>query len=263
MQSWQCHTSAPPACAKCEWDRKEAVKKTQRELEEKRKRDEKTQKHLKEVARLEEEMEQIAQKTKGARLDSEQNSILAQKQTDLAAARERANIAQNSHQKIPQGISNDDDAYPRNLPLQESSQNPPGISKDDVPNSRNLPLNKSSQNALGPVVPPPDHHSKLREHIQTAVEHNKSPSKTEWQRQKDQENAQNPAIDRIMEMIGLEDVKAQVLSIKAKVETSIRQDTDLSKERLGLVLLGNPGTGIVFVHSFNDRLTMQRQDHFW
>ncbi len=76
-----------------------------------------------------------------------------------------------------------------------------------------------------------------------AVKHNNSPSQTEWQRQKDQENAHNPAIDKIMEMIGLEDVKAQVLKIKAKVETSIRQGTDLKKERLGLVLLGNPGTG--------------------
>jgi hypothetical protein len=66
---------------------------------------------------------------------------------------------------------------------------------------------------------------------------------TEWQRQKDQENASNPAIDKIMEMIGLEDVKSQVLRIKSKVDTSIRQGTDLKTERLGLVLLGNPGTG--------------------
>jgi hypothetical protein len=52
-----------------------------------------------------------------------------------------------------------------------------------------------------------------------------------------------------MEMIGLEDVKSQVLRIKAKVDTSVRQDTDLKKERLGLVLLGNPGTGMLLVRS--------------
>ncbi len=46
-----------------------------------------------------------------------------------------------------------------------------------------------------------------------------------------------------MDMIGLEKVKEQVLRIKAKVETSIRQGTDLKKECLGLVLLENPGTG--------------------
>jgi hypothetical protein len=41
----------------------------------------------------------------------------------------------------------------------------------------------------------------------------------------------------------------QVLRIKAKVDTSIRQGINLKKERLGLVLLGNPGTGTVLVHS--------------
>lgn len=38
-------------------------------------------------------------------------------------------------------------------------------------------------------------------------------------------------------------MKSQVLRIKSKVDTSIRQGTDLKTERLGLVLLGNPGTG--------------------
>jgi DNA replication protein DnaC len=46
-----------------------------------------------------------------------------------------------------------------------------------------------------------------------------------------------------MSMIGLESVKSKVLEIKARVETAVRQNTDLKKERLGLVLLGNPGTG--------------------
>ena len=50
-----------------------------------------------------------------------------------------------------------------------------------------------------------------------------------------------------MEMIGLEQVKSQVLRIKAKVDTSIRQNTDLKKERFGLVLLGNPGTGLSLI----------------
>jgi hypothetical protein len=200
------------------------VKRAQRALEEKLKRDERTQTHLKEVAKVEEEMEQIAQSMKDARLDSEQRAVLAQKRTDLAAAKERANRTQDS---------------PPEEPL--------GISKNDHPRTRNLPLKKSSPTSPGPAISTPGQHLNLREHIEAAAEHNRSPSKTEWQRQKDQENAHNTAIDNIMEMIGLEDVKAQVLRIKAKVETSIRQGTDLRKERLGLVLLGNPGTGIYFI----------------
>ena len=239
-QSWQCHAGAPPACSKCERERKEMVKRTQRALEEKLKRDEKIQKHLKEVAKVEEEMDQITQSIKDARLDSEQKAILAQKRMDLAAARERANRAQNSHQEDPLDIYN-----------------------DDHPNPTNLHLKKSSQTSPGPTTSTPGQHSKLQEHIRAAVEHNISPSKTEWQRQKDQENAHNPEIDKIMEMIGLEDVKAQVLRIKAKVETSIRQGTDLRKERLGLVLLGNPGTGIFFIQSFKHRSNQVKAKRLW
>lgn len=239
-QAWQCHAGAPPACSKCERDRKETVKRTQRALEEKLIRDEKTQNHLKEVAKIEEEIEQITQNMKNARLDSEQKAILAQKRMDLAAAKERANETRNFHQEDQSGIYYDD------------HQNP-----------RNLPLKKPSQTSRGPATSTPGQHSKLREHIKTAVEHNESPSKTEWQRQKDQENANNPAIDKIMEMIGLEDVKTQVLKIKAKVETSIRQGTDLRKERLGLVLLGNPGTGIFYIQSFNHRSNHAKAKQLW
>ncbi|KAI9775252.1 MAG: hypothetical protein M1835_005877 [Candelina submexicana] len=184
------------------------------------KRDEMIQKHLKEVAKIEEEMEQITQSINDAHLESEQKTILAQKRMDLLAAKERANMPQDPHQDGPLGVYGDDLSDPEDPPLKKSPQTSPR-----------------------PVTSTPGQHSNLREHIKTTVNHNESPSATEWQRQKDQENAYNPAIEKIMEMIGLEDVKAQVLKIKAKVETSSRQGTDLSKERLGLVLLGNPGTG--------------------
>ena len=70
-----------------------------------------------------------------------------------------------------------------------------------------------------------------------------SPSKIEWQRQKDVENAINTALDDIMEMTGLEEVKSQILNIKAKVDACIRQNLGLYDERFGAVLFGNPGTG--------------------
>lgn len=222
-KSWHCHAGAPKVCPKCERDKKEAMKRTQRALEEKLKRDEKTRRHLEEVAKIEEEMERIAQGMRDARLESEQKAVLAQKQIDLAAAKERANRAQDLHEDDPIATSQNN-SHAGN-PLVEKS-------------SKTLVTRTKSNQAQ---------RTKLQEHIKTAVEHNESPSKKEWQRQKDQENAQNPAIDNIMTMIGLEEVKAQILRIKAKIETSIRQGTDLRKERLGLVLLGNPGTGIFFV----------------
>lgn len=107
------------------------------------------------------------------------------------------------------------------------------------------PSSTSGNQSTSPLRPavPMDRKKTLQDHLKTCLIHNVSASKTEWQRQKDLENASNPAIDQIMEMIGLENVKSQVLRIKSKVDTSIRQGTDLKKGRLGLVLLGNPGTG--------------------
>lgn len=239
-QSWQCHAGPLPACSRCERDKKETIKRAQRALEEKQKRDEKDRKHREEVAKIDEEMERIAQNVRDARLDSEQKAILAQKRMDLAAAKERANKAQNSHQEDPIASSNDHHPHPGKLPVRTSSQTSPAPTKSI----------QAQQ-------------SKFREDIKTAMKHDESPSQKEWQRQKDQENAQNPAIDKIMLMIGLEDVKAQILRIKAKIDTSIRQGTDLSKERLGLVLLGNPGTGIFFIESFNHHSDHAKAKQQW
>ena len=65
----------------------------------------------------------------------------------------------------------------------------------------------------------------------------------EWDRQKRVEGASNDSIDSLMALTGLEDVKSKILNIKSKIELVQRQGTDMKKERLGVVLLGNPGTG--------------------
>ncbi|KAI6121085.1 P-loop containing nucleoside triphosphate hydrolase protein [Pisolithus sp. B1] len=70
-----------------------------------------------------------------------------------------------------------------------------------------------------------------------------SAARDKWEYQKRVEGVQNDAIDKIMDMTGLEGVKEQVLRIKAKIDTTKRQGVALDKERFNLVLLGNPGTG--------------------
>ncbi|KAL1962658.1 hypothetical protein VTN77DRAFT_9292 [Rasamsonia byssochlamydoides] len=71
----------------------------------------------------------------------------------------------------------------------------------------------------------------------------KSAAKEDWEHQKEFEGATNQSIDSLMDMIGLEEVKQKFLSIKARVDTAIRQNVDTKDERFGAVLLGNPGTG--------------------
>ena len=70
-----------------------------------------------------------------------------------------------------------------------------------------------------------------------------SSARDEWEHQKEFEGAQNAALDSLMDMIGLGDVKDKFLSIKSRVDTAVCQNIDVSEERFGAALLGNPGTG--------------------
>ncbi|KAI9668499.1 MAG: hypothetical protein M1829_005377 [Trizodia sp. TS-e1964] len=218
-QAWQCHSKAPLICQTCEREKKALEKKILKDLLAKQKREEKVKKHLKEMEEIQAEIDALGQSMKEQRLDAEQRAVLDQKRLDLAAAKER-------------------EARARNLP-----QNGPPTPQD---NSNLLAIQNEKSNQQISVQAPTAKKGgvvKLQEPIKITIEHNESPSQTEWQRQKDQESANNPAIDKIMEMIGLENVKDQILKIKAKVETCTRQGGDLTEERFGLVLLGNPGTG--------------------
>ena len=70
-----------------------------------------------------------------------------------------------------------------------------------------------------------------------------SAARDKWEHQKRVDGAQNDALDKIMGMTGLEQVKEQVLRVKGSLDTMHRQGVPINKERLNLALLGNPGTG--------------------
>ncbi|SPO07334.1 related to ECM32 - DNA dependent ATPase/DNA helicase B [Cephalotrichum gorgonifer] len=65
----------------------------------------------------------------------------------------------------------------------------------------------------------------------------------EWEYMKRYEGQSSAPLDALMGMIGLEAVKAKFLGTKSRVDTAIRQDVSLAKERFSCSLLGNPGTG--------------------
>ncbi|KAE9570775.1 hypothetical protein CGMCC3_g13229 [Colletotrichum fructicola] len=70
-----------------------------------------------------------------------------------------------------------------------------------------------------------------------------SPSRLEWLRQKQEENEKNVHLDQLMTMVGLENVKAHFLAVKARVKASKQTGDEHQKLRLHLVLHGNDGTG--------------------
>ncbi|KAI8627392.1 ATPase [Xylariaceae sp. FL1651] len=68
-------------------------------------------------------------------------------------------------------------------------------------------------------------------------------ARDEWEYLKREELARSDALDTLMGMIGLEDVKKTFLGIKAMVDTAARQRIPTTSERFGCTFLGNPGTG--------------------
>lgn len=80
----------------------------------------------------------------------------------------------------------------------------------------------------------------------------------EWDDLKRTEPAKSDAIDNLMEMIGLEEVKREFLNIKSTVDTAARQQVSTKSERFGCRLLGNPGTGRLckFANPLSKMLTL-------
>jgi hypothetical protein len=63
-----------------------------------------------------------------------------------------------------------------------------------------------------------------------------------WERMK-QQGDRSDALDRLMALVGLENVKIQFLKIKATIEAARRRKGWLRRLDLNMALLGNPGTG--------------------
>lgn len=112
------------------------------------------------------------------------------------------------------------------------------------PATTNSPFCQSKANAgefggSSKVKPPAPEDQRENEESSPLI----SKAKAEWNREKDLENVSNPILDRLMDMIGLEEVKNQFLSIKTKVDIAKEQGITLKDERFNCSILGNPGTG--------------------
>lgn len=73
--------------------------------------------------------------------------------------------------------------------------------------------------------------------------HELETAKEEWEYMKTHDGESSAPLDALMEMIGLESVKAQFLGTKSRVDTTVNQGVSLTEERFSCSLLGNPGTG--------------------
>ena len=230
-QLFKCYQGPPKSCKKCDQIEKADKKKQQLEYEAQQRRDSELQEHLRELAKIDAEIAQEVEARQAARLARERADALKQRRMDLESIRQQA-LVQVDPISNSSGPANPS-ASPSNsdfLTSVVSTAKALLYGKSDSPPS-NQPTSPA-QSAQTPPLP---------------FQLPNSPSRNEWQRQKDMEGANNDGIDSIMEMVGLEDVKKQVLEIKAKADISIRQGASITSERFNVVLLGNPGTGPFFL----------------
>ncbi|KAJ7756428.1 P-loop containing nucleoside triphosphate hydrolase protein [Mycena maculata] len=224
-QSQECrlYSKSPNRCNKCANDAKKAQAKSKREAEqfERKQRQEAEQlAHEEHMAEINAKIAREEQVQQDARLAEERAYALKQKQKDLQDAATRARQPQSPPPTLYQGFQSATSSpgpslsTPTATPPQNTSSRPPD------PKSTAKP---------GPSAPTPKGPP--------------STSQDEWERQKRVEGASNDAMDSIMGMIGLEDVKSQVLRIKHKIDVVKRQNARLNDERFNIVLQGNPGTG--------------------
>lgn len=212
VQSWKCHAGRPASCRRCENEKRSKEKLLQEEFERQQRREQKQREHAAELTRLDEEIQKLRETIVDGQMSKEMAQSLEQKKQDLADARVLAERPSSSS-VIAKGPSS---AQTSPQTCCGETVTSDGGMTDDSRESREV----SSQD-----------------------EHAPSPSEIEWDRQKRVENASNGAIDSLMKMTGLKEVKAQVLKIKARADTALRQNTKTEDERYGIVLLGNPGTG--------------------
>ena len=215
-RSWKCH-QPPRECVKCEAETRRKLKELQKALrvQEKRARDE--HEHSEHMAKLDALLAEERQRLKEAQLSRERAIAIQQKERDLADAQTMTLSPFDPLASAQNGIG-------------ESGENNPSPIHTQSPST--LSNNGSKE--------PPDF---AKSPAPKWTDRRHSSAKEDWDRQKTMENARNDAIDSLMDMIGLEEVKLQILQIKAKIEVSMRQNADISSDRLNVSFLGNPGTG--------------------
>ena len=227
--TWECWKQSVP-CDKCETEarRREAQRQRDHKLDLQRQANERA--YAQRLAELDEEIahERRLQKEHGDQLDRER--VLQQRKKDLADARvatRKVTTVKSLHSEMDAGSKNR---------TQKAETSTEGKSASPFHDSG---LGKEQQDE--------------QKDEQKDEQPETFQAKSDWDYQKRFENADNEHLDALMEMTGLESVKQQVLTIKTKIDTCIRQGVNVKDERFGAALLGNPGTGMtrIFIAAFD------------
>ncbi|EIW77517.1 P-loop containing nucleoside triphosphate hydrolase protein [Coniophora puteana RWD-64-598 SS2] len=242
---WKCHQGAPEICKACEDEEKRRQKELEEKIQRELQREEEQEEHDKRMAELEAKKQAKLDALADAELKRQRDSAYNQKEKDVDAfianvRNNRVSVPPPSSERTSSSVPGSNAPPPR--PVSPSSQNPPGAyhtsNPAHPPASNPTPTTPVPSNSQGASTSPATGAALAQPSGPIT-----SPSHLKWLHLKRINGEKNEAIDKLMAMTGLEDVKAEVMKIKAHIDLLRRQNVPTNKERLNLVLLGNPGTG--------------------
>lgn len=208
---WICHQRAPPTCRTCDAEAKELERKQKRDHQLELDREAKQKAYEKELTGIKAKIDFERRLRKDMQDDEERARVLAQYEKDLEDVKQETTKGK---QWSTPPISVIFSSYQKPAPnIPKTLDATPPNAGEEVRSDNTKPMDIASS------------------------------ATDEWEHQKKFEGASNKELDTLMSMIGLENVKEQFLGIKVKIDTVIRQKTNLKDERFGAAFLGNPGTG--------------------
>ncbi|KAI1412142.1 P-loop containing nucleoside triphosphate hydrolase protein [Hypoxylon sp. FL1857] len=241
---WLCSQKTPPACQTCRREKEERDRKARRDKDLELERQAKQSAYAKQLRAIQDDIAAQRKLIKDAQEERMRQQTLEQHRIELAQLKKQAQKPVDTAPSAPKGPT--PGKKPTDQAVKPSQDNGQGLHRDKPP-SNNMPGQWPTENT---PAPEPEHDDAASEASEASHESDKmnttkepSPSELDWQHQKEYENASNEALDSLFKMIGLESVKKEFLTIKAKIDTALRQGANIKDERLGAALLGNPGTG--------------------
>lgn len=243
--TWRCHDGRPATCPQCEFEAKEKERKAQRDLQLDQIRQKNQRAYAQQLIDLQDQIAHERRLRKEQNDEAERQKVLQQHREDLENLRKFGLQKRLVAQSHGPGVTT---AQPPAPPPEAQSLSAASAPNQQLPSSQMLGSHPTVTSTIDQSDGQPGS-SKRRDSPQD-LERGKgewalatSDAKEDWEYQKKFEGASNSALDQLMNMIGLENLKEDFLGIKTKIDTAVRQDVDMTKERFGTALLGNPGTG--------------------
>lgn len=201
----ECCQQKAHKCGTCSEEARKQEARRRRDLKLDEARDEKLRKHARQLVEIQDEIEEQKRLLKDGRDVQAMKDAVQQHKKDLESMKEAVNSASTLPSPLP-------------------------TSPDVQSGTANNAQSKSAASSPSPggALQPSGSVSVARD---------------EWQHRKSVMLERNDALDKLMDMIGLENVKEEFLCIKDRIDMAVRQNVDLQNERFSASLLGNPGTG--------------------